>query len=60
MDKMDEKQITFGQLLQVKCFKEKRFPTGKRQNGNPNHVFGGNGNNFFKIWGLTLTNSQAP
>jgi hypothetical protein len=53
MDEMDEKQITFGELLQARCLKEKELSLGRRQNGNPNHVFGEKGNNFSRIRGLS-------
>jgi hypothetical protein len=36
MDEMDEKEITFGQLLQARCFMEKKIR--RKQNGSPNHV----------------------
>jgi hypothetical protein len=36
MDEMDEKEITFGQLLQARCPMEKKIM--RKQNGSPNHV----------------------
>jgi hypothetical protein len=53
MDEMDEKEITFWQLLQARCPMEKNIR--RKQSGSPNHVPPSNnflkekGNNF--LWG---------
>jgi hypothetical protein len=59
MDEMDEKTKTFGQLLQARCLKEKGLSLGRRQNGNPNHVFGEKGNNFSRRRGLTSLKNKS-
>jgi hypothetical protein len=53
IDEMDEKQISLRQLFQARCLKEKGLSSRRRHNGNPNHVFGEEGNNFSRRKGLS-------
>jgi hypothetical protein len=48
MDEMDEKQITFGQLLQVTCPRRKDFPREGDKMVTPNMFWGKRGTTSLK------------